>query len=194
MRNVINSVFFLLITFLYACNTDCNIEKRNIIKDISISHIADFEQINNMILRNIELLQDSCCRNRGSALSGNACSDPDSVSTTYFYPATKHLLNKYLPASEKPTLKLIDKLTPESYYTNEDVVIPNFEFRPDSTIKYPVFKAICGDSLTEHWIIFQKSTEKDGNFYNGDDNIRVVIQKTIKAYWTYYIIQFPAGD
>jgi len=195
MFNVMKHKFSILILiFLYSCNSDCSTEKRNNIRELPIQHINELEQINDMFLKNIKLLEDSCCQNIGSALSGKACLDTDSIRRNYFYPATKHLLNKYLPETEKKTLKLIDKLSPNSFYSNEDIIIPNFSFRADSTVIYPVFHALCGDTITEHFIIFQKKSESSGNFYtnntnNNNGDIKLVKQKNIKPNWTYYIIK-----
>lgn len=194
MHKLISHGSLILILFFgYACNHDCDPQTKNSFRELPVSHIADLEQINSMILRNIVLLSDSCCQNIGSALSGRACSDPDSVRKTYFYPATKHLLNKYLPESESATLKLIDRLSPHSYYSNDEVVITNFSFRADSTVKYPVFNAKCGDTITEHYIIFQKGSGWSGNFYTDDRSVTLVKQKIIKPDWAYYIIKYP-GD
>jgi len=180
------AISIIALIIMHSCSSDCRNEKKNIIRELPIQHISDIEQINSMILRNIKLLEDSCCKNLGSS-----CSEPDSIRKNYFYPATKHLLNKYLPKTEIETLKLIELLCPGSTYSNEDIVISNFEFRNDSTVKYPVFNALCGDTITEHFIIFQNNSENDGNFYsNNTDYIQVVQQKIIKPNWTYYIIKY----
>ena len=180
------AISIIALIFLYSCNSDCSNEKKNVIRELPIQHIGEIEQINSMILRNINLLEDSCCKNLGSS-----CSEPDSIRKNYFYPATKHLLNKYLPKTEMETIKLLESLCPGSVYSNEDIVISNFEFRNDSTVKYPVFKIRCGDTITEHFIIFQNHTENGGNFYsNNNDYIKVVQQKNIKPNWTYYIIKY----
>ena len=179
-------ILIIALIFLYSCNSECRNEKKNIIRELPIQHILEIEQINSMILRNVKLLDDSCCKNLG-----RSCSEPDSIIKNYFYPATKHLLNKYLPKTEIETLKLIESLCPGSIYSNEDILISNFEFRNDSTVKYPVFHALCGDTITEHFIIFQNNTENGGIFYSDNkDRIEVVKQKNIKPNWTYYIIKY----
>ncbi len=181
-------IAFSIITliFLYSCNSDCSNEKKNVIRELPIQHIGEIEQINSMILRNIYILEDSCCQNLG-----RSCSEPDSIRKNYFYPATKHLLNKYLPKTEMEALKLLELLCPGSIYSNDDIVMSNFEFRNDSTVKYPVFYIRCGDTITEHFIIFQNNTENGGNFYSNDnDNIKVVQQKNIKPNWIYCIIKY----
>ena len=189
-KTIMYATLILSLCFLVSCNHDCDPKTKNNFRQLPLAHIADLEQINSMFLRNLVLLSDSCCKNIGSAHSGRACSDPDSLRKTYFYPATKHLLKLYLPESESATLQLIDKLAPHSYYTNDDVLITNFSFRADSTVKYPVFHAQCGDSITEHYIIFQKRSGPAGSFYADDRNVTLVKQKLIKPGWTYYIIRY----
>jgi len=194
MKNRISIIILGLILCCNACS-DSDCVAKYAIKDVSIRHINDIARINEMILRNIQLLEDSCCQNCGQ------CETPDSIRRNYFFPATKYLLNKYLPETERETLELIDKLSPRKYYTNQDPLIMDLRFRPDSTIKYPIFKETCGDSIIEHHIIFQPGTERGGNFFNGNgpsvikysDNgqqIKEIKRMHIKPNWTYYIVQY----
>lgn len=127
------------------------------------------------------LLEDSCCQN----LVG-ACNDPDSVRNQYFYPATKHLLSRYLPDSEKEKLTVLDELSRIHLFDEESNILSSEpSFRPDSTVIFPVYYQF-NDTIIEHKMIYANKTT---HFY-ADAKVEVIERREINKNWTYYIIAY----
>jgi hypothetical protein len=144
----------------------------------AIDYIQDLKSVNQMILKNIIRLQDSCCQNLGQS-----CNNPDSIKKNIFYPATYALLDKYLPNDEKSALKILEKLSPSRMRNSSDnVIISDLRFRPDSTIIYPVADYSIGDTIINHRIVYSPIDK-----YNPvPDSVYTVT--TILPNWKYYIL------
>lgn len=172
MRNLL-----LLLTIGFSCCTSRS--EKFTVRQNAIDHIQDLESVKNMIIKNISRLKDSCCQNM------HACNDPDSVKATYFFPATYFLLDKYLPESEKSSLRILNKLSPSKMRNSSDnIIISDLRFRPDSTVIFPVADYNISDTLIRHLIIYCPRNNKTRNA--SEDNVFKIVP--IATNWEYYIL------
>gem|GEM_PF-6529436 len=152
------------------------------VRQAPIDHLKELEMVKDIIIRNITLLEDSCCQN----LVGT-CNDPDSLRRRYFYPATKYLLSRYLPESEKARLTVLDELSRNHLFNKESNILSSEpSFRPDSTVVFPIYYQLYNDTIIEHKMIY---ANRPTHFYSGS-KVKLIEKRQINKNWTYHIVAY----
>lgn len=157
----------------------CELPSENELNLHTISKLGELKILKSLITSNFEVLKDSCSKH-------TLCFELESDSSLCNLPASWHLLNTYLPSSEKDKCSELHRiLSPGKFANDKKNIINSVDFRTDTTIIYEVRRYNnCTDSAVVHSLVYQP---KNQQIY---DNDLVIKKKLLEDKWTYYIISY----
>ena len=169
----------IAILLLMSGCSNCELPSENEVNSNTISKLGELKRLKSLITNNFEVLKDSCSQH-------TLCFELESDSSLCNLPASWHLLNTYLPSSEKVECSELHRvLSPGEYANDEKNIINSVDFRTDTTIIYEVRRYNnCTDSAIVHSIVYQP---KNLQIYDTD---LVVKKKLLEDEWTYYITSY----
>jgi hypothetical protein len=182
MRNFMTLLLPLLV-LLYmqlGCSDNCNPEKANIFQEVSQSEISNLKKINELILKNIDILIKADENNEADSIRGRR---------DKFHSISSGRLEQYFP--HKDSLEF-EKLSLPFNDTKNKFYFHKVYYRAsDSTFDYQLRLEICDNPRQAidiiHYLLFRTSP-KDYNAYKNEGFAK---EMKLDSFCTYYITNTP---